>query len=157
MYSIQIKLIRAAEFTACTLGFASLLIGTLVKAQWVEPQIIEPYVFSVFLMMFPIFGFSVYLMAQFVKIMRSGQSWFQQAHKLSWVEAKEIVRFCPRWLLLISLTGAVAAVVIGYSVGKVTWRTGMPFTEREAIGFSTGSALFYFLSLPILGSASRSD
>jgi hypothetical protein len=120
-----------------------------------DPQRFEPFVFYSFTVMFAVFGTAVLVISEYVQTVRTQGSWWQRARGLSLAELRALLHWCPRWLAYLSLAGAVAGFLIMLPVGTVDWSDGQPFTEREALGFTTGLSIFCFLALPVLGSASR--
>lgn len=147
--------LRAIEILAGAAGFTGLFSGALVLSRAVDPKVFETTVFVSFAVMFAVFGSAVWVAGEYVQAARKHETWWERARGLSLTELRQLVHWCPRWIVHASVLGAGVAFAVMLFVGNVRWSAGQPFTDREALGFTTALSTFCFLAWPVLGSASR--
>ena len=149
------SLLRAVELVAAADVLAALAIIGLVIDRYISPATAQPYVLSGFLLLFPVWSVAVFLMVEFTKLRREGQSWWARSKGLSFEEMKALVQWCPRPFQYAALVITVLAMLVMLKTGGTHWSSGQDFTERHAIGFSLAILLFCSLAYPVLASASR--
>lgn len=121
----------------------------------VTPDVLQPYVMTSFLLLFPIWGTAVVVMVEFTKLIHEGQSWWRRSRGLRLIELKQLVRWCPPPLTFVSL-GALALGFAGsLSQGGAHWQGGEVFTNHHVVGFCLGTIVFCAAALPVLVSAAR--
>ena len=116
---------------------------------------LQPYVFTVFLLIFPIWMVAVFLVTEFTKLHRNGQSWWKKSQGLGIGELFLLLRWCSPLLGALAVVVFLAAMFGSIGTGTVSWGSGQPFTARHALGFSLGAIAFCSLAVPILSSARR--
>jgi hypothetical protein len=155
MLSHRKILLRTFEVSALLGGLIGLAMSFSVASGSLAAEAAKPFVLVTFTAVFAVGLVTVSVANEFIKVVRAGQPWLRRIAHASFGELKVLVQWCPRALLILALLGAVAALAIALPLGHVRWYGGQPFTGREAIGFAAGAALFYFVSVPVLASASR--
>jgi hypothetical protein len=98
---------------------------------------------------------TVLLMVEFTRATRKDVSWLRRARGLESAEMRSLVQWCPRWLLASTLSMAAVSFAAVFPLGKLRWDLQDPLSSVTAIGFCFGTAVFYFLAVPVMASASR--
>jgi len=118
-----------------------------------SPATLQPYVLACFLAMLPAWGIALMVASEFLRLRRRGRSWLSRARGLSPSELKALVKWCPLWALVLSLSITLLAFVASASTGGAQWHSGEEFTQDHVVGFGLGAMIFCSLALPVLASA----
>jgi hypothetical protein len=105
--------------------------------------------------MFVIFGTALALIIEFTRLRRPNVSSYLGRRGLSGIEVSELTHWCPRWLIVAVILLLVYEFAVLLPLGRISWGSDRPFTQREALGVCFGLSIFVLLSLPVLASASR--
>ena len=155
MFSEYKIVIKTAEICAIAGGLATCVSSAAVFFGMVAADVIESSVFVEFFAMLAVWFPAVLLAKESTRAIRGRTSASRNDDDMSGKELAALVRWCPRWLVAASISCAAVAFLIALPIGEIQWPSNEPFTSREAIGLNLGLAVFFFLAVPILASASR--
>jgi hypothetical protein len=149
------ELLRCIEGVAILWCVAGMIVAASVAMHLVEPASVQAVVGALVAGVFALFGLAVLLTAEFLAVVRHGQSWRRMQNWMSGTELMVLVMWCPGSVLVASLALIVFGLAFLVTFGEVQWSSGSEFTERHVIGFSLGAAWFSVVGLPVFASASR--
>jgi hypothetical protein len=92
---------------------------------------------------------------EYVRTVRKPTTADGQSDGLSGPEFAFMVRWAPRSYKLAAWIGVAILVGTLFVFGSITIRTGEPTNPRDIPALFLYFSFFYFVSLPVLGSASR--
>jgi hypothetical protein len=147
-------LLRILELVSASQVLVALLVVLLgARRSWTPASVMSAVLVNSTLV-FPMIFVAVALIRELDTATGVAHSWWQSP-RVRFDELRRLVRWCPSWLLVVSLACAAGAAISGTIVGGARWSSDEEFTLHHAISFSLGSVLFCALSLPVLASASR--
>jgi hypothetical protein len=155
MISHRKALIRIAEILAGVSSAGALATALAVHMNRLSPAHIEPLLLLLLLIGGAVFCIGVLLFHEFAQAIHGKPKRVFTEEELSMSEMKQLLRWCPKLLLLAYPLAAVILLVTLLSAGSVEWSTGQPFTAREAKGLPMFLAAFILVALPVLASSSR--
>jgi hypothetical protein len=156
MFSTRKGLIRIVELTAIACSIACLVVAVLVARGSINPLSVSAVLFPSLLVEFGISWVTFTLAAELLRARGKREEAAAGNLNLSLSEWRMLHRWCPFGLRLAYAVALVVAVYAFLAIGfGVSWRTGEPFTEHEALGFALFGALFVLVQVPTLASASR--
>jgi hypothetical protein len=157
MLSEHKRLLHLLEYVAIANGVNGLICWFLAATSIVPTESLKPYVLVGFAMIFLVFGAMVWAKYEYTQVIRT--NWLGKKevddNDMSWADWKAITRWCPNWLLWLSLSAVVVSVVSGFYYGGGRWSIGDAFTEHRAVVFALSVVLFSFAAAPVLASAAR--
>ncbi len=133
-------------------GAAYLLL--LVQRIGRTPEQLEPYVLSVFIVIFPIWLMAVLVIVEFTRARRS-RSEQSMLGGLDLSELKLLLRWCSLQTGIIASVSLLFSLAFSIGLSRIKWESSQAFTDQHVLGFSLGAILFCSLALPIFSSSRR--
>lgn len=155
MTSAQKPLLSLAA-TLALLGWSGLLVAaSAVALGRLDPESLRMPLLLAALTAFPVFWLAISLMEEFVRVLRGDAYDPDDENAMTFAEACQLIRWCPRVLQPAPLLVPVLLVVMAWGMGFTSWNSTQPLDAQRAIGLCAFVACFHLFCQPILSSASR--